>query len=147
MDNAVKQNRDRANGQFTYEGDFERRCVCGHNLGDHTDAKVAGEQPCIAETEEGCECMCFKPERKPAGALRGFVIYSDGSGAAATYRIYGFAFSCVWNGENEPRITELTGRECHTAAARGKRSTGFGKALKAFQAAIDAARAAGRYTR
>lgn len=60
--------RDRGNGQYvTY---LERVCVCGHSLGDHTAARVNGEQPCIEHECDGCMCRSFKAA-KPEVAHRG----------------------------------------------------------------------------
>lgn len=58
------QNREANTGKYTFDGDMDRLCVCGHRLGIHTlDRKrINGKprQPC----DNGCKCECFKPARK-----------------------------------------------------------------------------------
>lgn len=49
--------RDKRTGQFAPS--VERPCRCGHPLGAHTAARVAGEQPCLE-----CECESFKKGAK-----------------------------------------------------------------------------------
>lgn len=55
-------------GRFIEWERWERPCVCGHTLGDHTAAQVEEERPCIVhETQEGagqCQCRRFRPSRK-----------------------------------------------------------------------------------
>jgi len=61
-------NRNRHTGQYSFEGNYERLCVCGHTLGTH-----AAEPPhdCFNEdtgiesaTGEVCECKRFRPSKK-----------------------------------------------------------------------------------
>ena len=58
--------RDPVTGQFAYEGDWGRICVCGHSLGAH----IAGGFDCIAaesgEAPPGttCDCTKFRPARR-----------------------------------------------------------------------------------
>lgn len=68
-----EQEREHGSGQYTFEGGYERLCVCGHPLGVHTAAraKVDGvsQQPCMHEDlggadAEPCSCSLFKPTRK-----------------------------------------------------------------------------------
>ena len=62
----MKQFRDVHNGQFGFDGQWDRLCVCGHRLGVHGCAGVE----CLAGTNvpddpnpRGVECLCtkFKP--------------------------------------------------------------------------------------
>jgi hypothetical protein len=62
------QNRDKADGRYTFEGGFERLCRCGHELGEHTAVRHAGEQPCLVsepDAAEPCHCQSFRPARRP----------------------------------------------------------------------------------
>jgi hypothetical protein len=60
---AVKvETRDRSTGRYSYSGDFDRLCKCGHTLGAHT-----AEPPheCInGDTGEACDCARFVPARR-----------------------------------------------------------------------------------
>lgn len=55
------QNREINTGKYTFDGDMDRLCVCGHRLGIHTAARVhingKTHQPC----DRGCKCECFRP--------------------------------------------------------------------------------------
>lgn len=57
------QNRDRADGRFTFDGNWDRLCVCGHKLGAHL---AAGKHPCdnANHGKDGSECEC--PRFRPA---------------------------------------------------------------------------------
>jgi len=61
-----KQKRDRRSGRYTYEGQYQRLCVCGHVLGQHLAEAPHG---CIQEDERGviggaaCPCERFRPSR------------------------------------------------------------------------------------
>lgn len=71
---AKKRQQDRADdGRYTFDGNLDRLCVCGHRLGMH-----AGAHPhdCLAysfpvgnpERPENAECGCLKfrlSRRKP----------------------------------------------------------------------------------
>lgn len=48
-------NRDGRTGRYV-DTRFGKPCRCGHTLGQHTAARVAGEQPCLADN---CECESF----------------------------------------------------------------------------------------
>lgn len=37
---------------------------CGHRLGEHSAARVAGEQPCFAD-HDGAECACVSFKKSP----------------------------------------------------------------------------------
>ena len=60
--------RDRRNGQYTFDGDWARLCVCGHTLGVH-----GGEAPhdclagtnCLNDPHPGvfCDCQKFRPAK------------------------------------------------------------------------------------
>lgn len=57
--------RNRLNGQYAFDGKFERLCVCGHTLGSH----LAGGHDCIQHecpggTDEICACVKFKLARR-----------------------------------------------------------------------------------
>ncbi len=57
----MKGYRDPATGQYTYDGKWDRLCVCGHRLGDH----VAGGFECgLFDHTKGCECARFRPTGK-----------------------------------------------------------------------------------
>jgi len=55
------QRRDRATGRYGFHGDWDRMCVCGRTLGEHT-----AEPPheCFA----GDYCERFRPSRRRRGA-------------------------------------------------------------------------------
>lgn len=76
-----KQNREVGTGRYTYEGQWERMCVCGHTLGVHSAVRLRDEetgkmlQDCLTGTgvEEDpalfgkfCDCTLFRPSRKKA---------------------------------------------------------------------------------
>jgi hypothetical protein len=58
--------RDAANGQYTFTGGMDRLCRCGHRLGVHAAARVSGKQPCFCGDDglEDCDCQKFRPVRK-----------------------------------------------------------------------------------
>jgi hypothetical protein len=59
--------REPGNGKFSYFGDFDRLCKCGHSLGVH----IAGGFECGTDpTDEsaGCACQRFKPSGKRQAA-------------------------------------------------------------------------------
>jgi len=59
----TKTARDMKNGQYVCTNDFDRLCRCGHTLGVHAAATVAGRRDCFnGDTGEPCECTKF---RKP----------------------------------------------------------------------------------
>ena len=66
-DNKVKatpvkrQNRNRANGRYSYNGQFERLCRCGLTLGVHTAEAPHIIDDCIDGVQR--ECPGFKPAR------------------------------------------------------------------------------------
>lgn len=75
MSKAHRQFRDVHNGQFGFDGDFDRLCKCGHRLGVHGPAGVE----CLAGTgvmddpgPRGVECPCtkFKLSGKRAAVTR-----------------------------------------------------------------------------
>lgn len=78
-----RQAREGGTGRYTYDRN-ERLCVCGHTLGAHAAVRtkvsvaqaraqgrpeIAGRtfQDCMAadesESDEPCECECFKPSK------------------------------------------------------------------------------------
>jgi len=68
------QNRERSTGRYSFDGDLDRLCVCGHPLGLHM-----GEAPhdCAVSTfsdidpnKAECDCPRFRPARRAALAGR-----------------------------------------------------------------------------
>lgn len=64
MNNAVenKDARD-SEGKYKHDGNWDRLCKCGHTLGFHAAAKVAGQRPCFHGDEPGaepCGCVVFR---------------------------------------------------------------------------------------
>lgn len=61
-DNRRSQNRDQVTGQYAFDGDMSRMCVCGHTLGAH----VAGGWDCLNGNRmvgpecDGTPCSCEK---------------------------------------------------------------------------------------
>lgn len=60
--------RDRSNGRYTFDGNMERLCVCGHTLGKHC---AEAPHDCLAHSmsdatpdEKACQCPKFRPSRK-----------------------------------------------------------------------------------
>lgn len=55
--------RDPVTGQYDFDGDWDRVCVCGHRLGSH----IAGGHECIVhDCEPGaaeCACPRFRQKR------------------------------------------------------------------------------------
>lgn len=79
---ATHQNRELRTGRYTYDGNLERLCVCGHSLGVHcaTRLKIDGKmvQDCffggnrLGEGDDDvpcCDCQCFKPARRTKADL------------------------------------------------------------------------------
>lgn len=58
-----KQARDQYTGQYTYDGNWERLCVCGHTLGQHTaeSPKACGN---YGTGLIDCDCRKFRLSRK-----------------------------------------------------------------------------------
>jgi hypothetical protein len=67
------QIRDNVTGQYAFDGNMDRVCVCGHTLGIH----CAGGFDCFAQPTEGhpfyveglvapCDCQRFHQSRKKA---------------------------------------------------------------------------------
>lgn len=55
------QARDQVSGQYAYEGNWDRLCVCGHRLGDH----IAGGFDCgLFHHTKGCKCQKFRPSKR-----------------------------------------------------------------------------------
>jgi hypothetical protein len=72
--NKVSQARAQ-DGKYTFDGNLERLCVCGHELGNHS-----GEAPhdCLCPTfsirdprRAACNCEKFRPARYQIGSRRG----------------------------------------------------------------------------
>lgn len=62
------QNRDDRNGQFTFDGNMPRVCVCGHTLGDHN---ACAPHECWIDTDPkhplyptGCQCKKVRLSRR-----------------------------------------------------------------------------------
>jgi hypothetical protein len=66
--NDANRKRNRRNGQYTFEGDFDRLCTCGHTLGVHTAEAphecINGDVDLEGATGEQCDCAKFKPSKK-----------------------------------------------------------------------------------
>lgn len=62
------QNRDEQTGQYAFDGDLSRLCVCGHTLGNH----IAGGFECMLSPEcsskPTCDCLKFRMPRKRRAA-------------------------------------------------------------------------------
>jgi hypothetical protein len=72
------QPRERASGQFGFEGDWGRICVCGHELGVHTAEAphecMNNDRRHLASANDdwfrkdiaatNCDCMRFRTSRK-----------------------------------------------------------------------------------
>lgn len=59
--------RERGTGRYSYDGRWDRLCVCGHPLGEHAAERVSGQQPCFhgdAEPSEPCDCERFTPRKQ-----------------------------------------------------------------------------------
>ena len=57
------QIRDQLNGQYSFDGNWERFCVCGHTLGVHT----ADSPRACGNYGTGlidCDCRKFRPTKK-----------------------------------------------------------------------------------
>jgi hypothetical protein len=70
-DEEIDQKRDRRNGRYTFDGDFDRLCRCGHTLGVHL---AEAPHDCIArDFQPGVECDCvkFQPQRRQHVAEQG----------------------------------------------------------------------------
>lgn len=64
--------RDPATGQYSYFGDFDRLCVCGHSLGAHIAGGFeCGTNPADYPETKGCQCQKFKPTRNPLTEAQG----------------------------------------------------------------------------
>lgn len=67
MSNRDKTYREPGTGRYSYYGDFDRLCKCGHSLGVHiaggfecgTDPTGNGELEAV-----GCTCERFRPSGK-----------------------------------------------------------------------------------
>jgi hypothetical protein len=65
-------NQRARDGRFTYDGDYDRLCRCGHRLGVHAGAAphdCFNEDPSVGD---GCECKCqkFRPAKPVQGRPR-----------------------------------------------------------------------------
>jgi hypothetical protein len=74
------QPRERATGQYAFEGDWGRKCVCGHELGVHTaeaphECMNSDRKHIACDGDEWfdktieptpCDCVRFRPTRKRA---------------------------------------------------------------------------------
>ena len=62
----MKDERARAHdGCYTFEGNWDRLCVCGHALGHHT---ASAPHECLGPDGCGpgdrCECLAFVPAKE-----------------------------------------------------------------------------------
>lgn len=69
--------REPGTGRFSFWGDFDRLCKCGHSLGVH----VAGGFDCGADPigseepdAEGCQCQRFRPSGKRRARAAGIPV-------------------------------------------------------------------------
>jgi hypothetical protein len=56
----MMMSRDKATGRYA-DSNLDKVCTCGHTLGKHTGDKSGRCQPCL---EDGCDCECFKKEKR-----------------------------------------------------------------------------------
>lgn len=70
MDDSTKtrRNRDPHTGQYAYDGDFDRMCVCGHTLGVHVDGGFDCINGDVGDDRVRCECMKFRQSRAKRAA-------------------------------------------------------------------------------
>lgn len=74
------QNRDKRDGRYTFDGKWDRLCVCGHELGVHYGAaphecdnlnrvhSMGEKHPQAFRVQaKSCDCQKFRPSRKKAG--------------------------------------------------------------------------------
>lgn len=79
----VTQPRDQSTGQFGFEGNWGRKCVCGHELGFHSaeaphdcmnidryNIGINDEWVDQSITNTPCDCMKFRPSRKRAALAK-----------------------------------------------------------------------------
>jgi hypothetical protein len=64
LDKAIEKARERDTGRYMAENNWERLCVCGHTLGDHSAESSGGMRPCFAGDVEGISCDCEKFRQK-----------------------------------------------------------------------------------
>jgi hypothetical protein len=56
--------RDVRTGEFAFDNNFDRMCVCGHTLGVHVHGGWdCGLNPTDHPETEGCTCQKFRPSR------------------------------------------------------------------------------------
>lgn len=61
----TRKTRDPFSGQYAYDGNLDRVCVCGHVLGAHVHGGFeCGCNPTDNPETLGCECVKFRPSRK-----------------------------------------------------------------------------------
>lgn len=57
--------RDPVSGQYAFDGNLSRLCVCGHELGKHIHGGwECGTAPSLYPETKGCKCQKFRPSRK-----------------------------------------------------------------------------------
>lgn len=78
----ASQARERATGRFSFEGDWGRKCVCGHELGVHTaeaphECMNASRRHLVEASDDWadraiepshCDCSRFRVERRKSGS-------------------------------------------------------------------------------
>jgi hypothetical protein len=59
----MSQSRDKSSGQYSYDGNWDRLCICGHTLGESHAAEPP--HPCGANGTgvNDCECKKFRPKK------------------------------------------------------------------------------------
>jgi hypothetical protein len=55
--------RDRKTGRYSFEGDWDRVCVCGRRLGDHDAEAPHGFGDLSMDSRELPDCSRFRPSR------------------------------------------------------------------------------------
>lgn len=59
-------NRNKRTGRYT-DSRLDKRCQCGHRLGEHTADRAGDCQPCLAD---GCACERFTKGKVPPPGKR-----------------------------------------------------------------------------
>ncbi len=60
------QARGRRDGQFTFEGNFDRLCKCGRTLGVHSAEKPHAFEDAVLDDRDLPDCDKFRPAKVTA---------------------------------------------------------------------------------